>query len=84
VTLTGESKRQFYVPAGFAHGFLVLSEMALFHYKCTDFYSPKDEMSIRWNDPDLGIQWPVKDAILSEKDAAAPRLHDVPRERLFD
>jgi dTDP-4-dehydrorhamnose 3,5-epimerase len=84
VTLTGESKRQFYVPAGFAHGFLVLSETALFHYKCTDFYSPKDEMSIRWNDPDLGIQWPVKDAILSEKDAAAPRLRDVPRERLFD
>ena len=84
VTLSGENKRQFYVPPGFAHGFLVLSETAMFHYKCTEFYSPKDELAIHWNDPALGIQWPVKDPILSAKDANALPLRDLPRERLFD
>src|SRR3974390_1589324 len=57
--LSSENKRQFYVSPGFAHGFLVLSETAMFHYKCTDFYSPKDEMTILWNDPALGIRWPI-------------------------
>ena len=83
VTLSGENKRQFFIPPGFAHGFLVLSETAMFHYKCTDYYAPKDELAIRWNDPDLAIQWPVKDPILSERDAKAPLLREVPRERLF-
>ena len=81
--LSGEDKRQFYVPAGFAHGFAVLSETALFHYKCTDFYSPGNERAIRWNDPDLQIQWPVDAPVLSAKDAAAPLLRDLPKEHLF-
>ena len=84
VTLSGEDKRQFYIPPGFAHGFLVLSETAMFHYKCTDFYSPQDELAIRWDDPALGIQWPVKEPLLSEKDGKAPLLQDLPPERLFD
>jgi dTDP-4-dehydrorhamnose 3,5-epimerase len=83
VTLSGENKRQFYVPPGFGHGFAVLSETALFHYKCTAFYSPKDEISIRWDDPDIGIQWPVKDPLLSERDMKGLFLHQVPPERLF-
>ena len=83
VTLSGENKRQLFIPPGFAHGFLVLSETAMFYYKCTDYYAPKDELAIRWNDPDLAIQWPVKDPILSERDAKAPLLREVPRERLF-
>ena len=83
VNLSGENKRQFFIPPGFAHGFLVLSETAMFYYKCTDYYAPKDELAIRWNDPDLAIQWPVKDPILSERDAKAPLLREVPRERLF-
>ena len=76
--LSGENKRQFYVPPGFAHGFAVLSETALFHYKCTEFYSPKDELAIRWDDPDIGIQWPLKEPLLSERDAKGLRLRDAP------
>lgn len=83
VNLSGENKRQFFVPPGFAHGFLVLSETAMFHYKCTDFYSPKDELAIRWDDPVLGIQWPVKEPLLSEKDSNASLLRDLPTGRLF-
>jgi dTDP-4-dehydrorhamnose 3,5-epimerase len=82
--LSGENKRQFFVPAGFAHGFLVLSEGALFHYKCTEFYSPQSEMTLLWNDPDLAIDWPVKQPTLSEKDAKGFRLRDIPPEKLFD
>ena len=82
VTLSAENKRQFYVPPGFAHGFCVTSEMALFVYKCTDFYDPSAEGSILWNDPDLGIDWPIEDPLLSDKDKDAPRLKDVPLERL--
>jgi dTDP-4-dehydrorhamnose 3,5-epimerase len=84
VALSGENKRQFFIPPGFAHGFLVVSETAMFHYKCTCFYSQKDEQAIRWNDPDLGIQWPAGSPVLSEKDAKAPHLRDLPREFLFD
>jgi len=83
LVLSGEKKRQFYIPYGFAHGFVVLSEAALFHYKCTKFYSPKEELSIRWDDPDIGIEWPVKAPVVSEKDAKGLRLRDIPPERLF-
>jgi dTDP-4-dehydrorhamnose 3,5-epimerase len=83
VRLSGEDKRQFYIPPGFAHGFVVLSETAMFHYKCTNFYSPKDELTIRWNDPALAIQWPVKEPLLSEKDGNGSLLRDLPIERLF-
>lgn len=84
VHLSSENKRQFYIPAGFAHGFLVLSDTAMFHYKCTEFYSPKDEMTLRWNDPELGILWPIDNPVVSEKDAKGLLLKDVPRDRLFD
>ena len=78
VELSADNRRQLWVPAGFAHGFCVLSESADFHYKCTDFYSPATEQGIAWNDPDLGIPWPVTSPLLSPKDAAAPRLKDAP------
>jgi dTDP-4-dehydrorhamnose 3,5-epimerase len=81
--LSDEDKRQFYIPSGFAHGFVVLSETALFHYKCTEFYSPESERAIRWNDPDLQIQWPIDSPVLSAKDAAAPLLRDLPKDHLF-
>lgn len=71
VILSEENKRQFYIPEGFAHGFLVISDEAEFVYKCTDYYHPDDEGGILWNDPDIGIEWPlekVKEVILSEKD----------------
>jgi dTDP-4-dehydrorhamnose 3,5-epimerase len=84
LVLSGENKRQFYIPLGFAHGFAVLSETALFHYKCTEIYSPQDEMAIRWDDPDIGIKWPLKEPLLSERDKKGLRLGDTPPERLFD
>ena len=70
IVLTGENKKQFYVPEGFAHGFVVLSEKAVFAYKCTDYYDPQSEAGILWNDPDIGIQWPKLEAppLLSAKD----------------
>ena len=78
VELSADNRRQLWVPAGFAHGFCVLSESADFHYKCTELYSPASEHGIAWNDPDLGIPWPVKSPLLSPKDSAAPRLKDAP------
>lgn len=83
LVLSGENKTQFYIPPGFAHGFAVLSETALFQYKCTAFYSPADELALRWDDPEVGIQWPVKDPLLSERDAKALRLRELPPDRLF-
>ncbi len=75
VHLSGENKRQFWIPPGFAHGFLVLSETALFSYKCTEYYSPEDEKTILWNDPEIRIEWPMKeDVILSGKDKVGPPL----------
>tara|TARA_B110000879_G_scaffold123138_1_gene162938 strand:+ start:11366 stop:11902 length:537 start_codon:yes stop_codon:yes gene_type:complete len=77
VILSGENKTQFWVPAGFAHGFVVLSDTADFEYKCTDYYDPSDEGSVLWNDPALNIPWPESDPKLSEKDANAPTLTDI-------
>ena len=71
VTLSAENFRQCYVPPGFAHGFVVTSEVAEFEYKCTDFYEPADELRILWNDPAIGIAWPIPDPVLSDKDRNA-------------
>jgi dTDP-4-dehydrorhamnose 3,5-epimerase len=68
VYLSGENKRQLFVPEGFAHGFCVLSDTALFSYKCSDFYAPEDEGGVLWSDPAIGIPWPVRTPIISEKD----------------
>jgi dTDP-4-dehydrorhamnose 3,5-epimerase len=83
VELTADNRRQLWVPPGFAHGFCVLSESADFQYKCTALYSPKDEQSVRWDDPQLAIAWPVTAPLLSPKDAAAPRLADAPTLPVF-
>jgi dTDP-4-dehydrorhamnose 3,5-epimerase len=77
-TLDARSGQQVYVPEGFAHGFAVTSDTALVIYKCTDVYQPRNERSVSWNDPDLGISWPVADPVLSDKDRAAPRLAQIP------
>ena len=79
VVLSEENKKQFWVPPGFAHGFLVISESAEFLYKCTDYYDPSDEGSLLWNDPDLNIPWPNNSPILSKKDAQAPFLVNLKR-----
>lgn len=83
VVLSSENKRQMFVPPGFAHGFLVLSETALFHYKCTELYARAHERSFRWDDPEIGIAWPVREPVLSERDKRAPLFRDLPREQLF-
>jgi dTDP-4-dehydrorhamnose 3,5-epimerase len=75
--LSAENKRQMYVPENFAHGFCVLSDNAEFVYKCTDFYVPGDESGLIWNDPQLGIDWPIDQPILSDKDAVLPKLADI-------
>jgi dTDP-4-dehydrorhamnose 3,5-epimerase len=79
VILSEANKKQFWVPPGFAHGFLVLSDTADFEYKCTDYYDPADEASLLWNDPDLDIPWPIDAPLLSEKDTLAPLLADLSR-----
>ena len=83
VLLSAENKRQFWIPEGFAHGFLVLSDTALFSYLCTEVYVKEADAGIRWDDSAVGIDWPVDIApLLSEKDANAPLLADVATERL--
>ena len=82
VTLRAENKHQLYIPQGFAHGFCVLSERALFSYKCTDFYNPATEQSIRWDDPQIDIVWPLHPPTLSSKDAVAPRLSELDEQKL--
>ena len=77
VILSEENKKQLWVPEGFAHGFLVLSEIADLEYKCTDYYDPSDEGSILWSDPDLNIPWPIANPVLSTKDQSAKRLVDL-------
>ena len=74
VTLSDENCRQFWVPPGYAHGFVVLSEIADFEYKCTDYYDPGDEIGVMWNDPDVGIDWPLQNPLLSAKDQKLPSL----------
>ena len=77
VILSEENKKQFMIPRGFAHGFVVLSETATFAYKCDDFYHPEDEGGIMWNDPEIGIEWPYKgEPLLSEKDKKHPSLKE--------
>jgi dTDP-4-dehydrorhamnose 3,5-epimerase len=82
VTLSEENARQFWVPPGFHHGFCVTSEHAVFSYKCTDYYAPENEVSVAWNDPEIGIEWPIRDPVLSDKDKAAPTLAELAHERL--
>ncbi len=82
VVLSAENKRHFWVPEGFAHGFVTLSERAVFSYLCTATYDPAADAAIRWDDPRLAIDWPVSEPSLSAKDAQAPLLDDVPQERL--
>jgi dTDP-4-dehydrorhamnose 3,5-epimerase len=82
ITLSSENKRQLYVPEGFAHSFLVTPSTALFAYKCTARYNAEAEASVLWNDPQIGIEWPVETPVLSEKDRAAPPLAQMPAEEL--
>jgi dTDP-4-dehydrorhamnose 3,5-epimerase len=82
ILLSEQNKRQVFIPAGFAHGFCVLSPTARFLYKCTDFYDPEDEGGIIWSDPTIGIAWPVKEPIISEKDRQFPRLSELSSEQL--
>jgi dTDP-4-dehydrorhamnose 3,5-epimerase len=77
VELSSENRKQLWVPPGYAHGFLVRSETAEVFYKCTDFYRPDAEHSIAWDDPEIGIRWPVQHPLLSKKDAGAPRLSEI-------
>ncbi len=76
IDLSDENKRMLYIPPAFAHGFVVLSDMAEIMYKCTQEYSPENDRGIFWNDPDIKIDWKVRDPILSEKDKALPLLKD--------
>ena len=80
ILLSSENKKQFYVPEGFAHGFLVLSDEAVFNYKCTNLYSPEYDGGLLWNDPEVGIEWPLEgidEIILSEKDKKQPTLKEL-------
>ena len=80
--LSAENMHQIYIPAGFAHGFIVLSDDAEFLYKCSDYYDPSGEYGVIWSDPDLGIQWDIGEPTLSPKDSQYPRLKDIPQDRL--
>jgi len=82
VTLSERNRRQLFIPKGFAHGFCVLSETALFAYKCSDFYAPDCDRGVLWSDPAIGIRWPVEEPLLSVKDQGLPLLKNIPPERL--
>ncbi len=82
VLLSDENKRQLFIPKGFAHGFSVLSDTAMFLYYCSDYYAPDSERGILWSDPELKIDWPVENPLLSEKDSKFPCLRDVPSKHL--
>jgi dTDP-4-dehydrorhamnose 3,5-epimerase len=81
--LSAENRRQLYIPPCFAHGYVVTSDTCLFAYKCDDYYSPATQHCIRWNDPAIGIHWPIEKLILAPRDEKAPLLQDLPRECLF-
>jgi dTDP-4-dehydrorhamnose 3,5-epimerase len=82
VLLSAERQNQIYIPAGFAHGFLALTDAVHFLYKCSDYYHPEDECGVLWSDPDLKISWCIESPIVSEKDAQLPSLATIPREAL--
>ena len=87
ILLTEENKKQFYVPEGFAHGFLVCSDEAVFNYKCTDFYAPEYDGGVLWNDPSIGIEWPLEgidEIILSDKDRNQKRLEELDLPFIFE
>ena len=77
VTLSAENKQQLYIPSGYAHGFCVTSDMADVVYKCTSLYKPDDDVGIRWDDPDVNVEWPIENPVVSAKDQAAGRLRDL-------
>ncbi len=77
VYLSSDTRRQLFIPEGFAHGFCVISETALFMYKCSDFYAKDDESGILWSDPAIGIQWPIENPMVSDKDARLPHLSEI-------
>lgn len=77
--LSDDDHHQMWVPEGFAHGFLALSDRADFHYKCTDFYAPEAERTLRWDDPDVGVDWPIDGPVVSEKDAGGASLEELQR-----
>ena len=81
--LSAENKKQIFIPVGFAHGFCVTSDFAEFEYKCSEFYSPKDERGILWNDPDLNIDWPVLNPILSAKDEKNPFFREINKDFIY-
>lgn len=81
-TLSEDNGHQLWIPEGFAHGYAVLTDTAVFAYKCTSAYHPEGDAAVAWNDPDIGIDWPITDPDLSPKDAAAPRLRDIDPSRL--
>ena len=83
IELSESNRIMLYLPPGFAHGFCVLSDAADFLYACTDYYFPRGERGVIWNDPDLSVPWPVKDPLLSEKDRKLPRFKDIPPADLF-
>jgi dTDP-4-dehydrorhamnose 3,5-epimerase len=87
VRLSGDNRRQLYVPPGYAHGFCVVSDSAYFTYKCTEYYEPELERGVKWGDPTLAIEWPVEDPVVNERDAGWPtveeaRQDELPRQRL--
>jgi dTDP-4-dehydrorhamnose 3,5-epimerase len=77
IELSEDNHRQFWVPPGYAHGFCVLTDAADFQYKCTDYYDPSDEGGLIWNDPDVAIEWPIDQPLLSDKDAKLPSLKEL-------
>lgn len=84
VELTGENKKQFWIPAGFAHGFLTLEDDTVFAYKCTNIYSPESDRGVRFDDEAIGIQWPaIGERIISEKDTQHPELKDIAQEFIY-
>lgn len=84
VLLSDQNKEMLYIPIGFAHGFQALEDDTVVSYKCSDYYLPSGERSLRWNDPHVNIQWPLRDSILSDKDKVSPLLKDIPEADLFN